>query len=139
VIGEIRAHADYVINDAPSLLAGAETGPLSDLAEMILLVGDARRSKRAQVKAAVGHMQAEGKVVGWVLDNVGRRRNLPKPHGPVEAIDERPPDEWPRFDAGYDGLRAGFPHHDGTEPDQTTLPGTALAGKLRKITREDSS
>ena len=139
VIGELRAHADFVIIDAPSLLAGAETGPLSDLAEMILLVGDARRSKRAQVKAAVNHMPAPGKVVGWVLDNVGRRRHLPRPHGPIEPIDGLLADEWPRSGAGYDGLRAGFPQHDGNGANQTALPGTALAGPLRKITREDRS
>jgi capsular exopolysaccharide synthesis family protein len=139
VIGELRAHADFVIIDAPSLLAGAETGPLSDLAEMILLVGDARQSKRAQVKAAVNHMQAQGKIVGWVLDNVGRRRHLPRPRGPIEPVDGPLADEWPRSGAGYDGLRSGFPQHDGNGANQTALPGTALAGQLRKITREDRS
>jgi polysaccharide biosynthesis transport protein len=134
VMGELRAHADFVIIDAPSLLAGAETGPLSDLAEMILLVGDARSSKRAQVEAAVRHMQAEGKVIGWVLDNVGRHRHLPRPRRPIEDIDRPLPDEWPHFDPVYDGLRAGLPHHDGNGAD-----GTAVAGKIRKITREDSS
>lgn len=139
VIGELRAHADFVIIDAPSLLAGAETGPLSDLSEMILLVGDGRRSKRAQVRAAVGHMHAEGKVVGWVLDNVGRRRHLPRPRGPIDVIDQPPLDEWPRVDASYNGVQAGFPRQDGEEPNETALRGTALSGKLRKITREDNS
>ena len=139
VIGELRAHADFVIIDAPSLLAGAETGPLSDLAEMILLVGDARRSKRAQVRAAVSHMQAEGKVVGWVLDNVGRRRHLPRPRRPIDVIDRPPLDEWPRVDAAYNGVQAGSPRYDGEEPNETALRGTALYGKLRKITREDNS
>ncbi len=139
VVGELRAQADFVIIDAPPLLATPDVGPLGELTEMILLVGDARRSTRAQVRAAVGEMRrAEGKVAGWVLDNVGRRRRLPRPRGPIEAIDE-PSGTWSPADALGDGRAAALVLRDGTTFNQIRRPKAAVAGQMHKITKEDQS
>jgi hypothetical protein len=82
VLGELRRHADVVdvvVIEAPPVLASADTGPLADLAEMILLVTDARRSTRAQVRTAMIELDAvHGELIGCVLHNVGRRRRLPR-------------------------------------------------------------
>jgi succinoglycan biosynthesis transport protein ExoP len=139
VVGELRVQADFVIIDAPPVLATPDVGPLGDLTEMILLVGDARRSTRAQVRAAVGEMRrAETNVVGWVLANVGRHRRLPKPRGPVEAIDE-PPATWSQVDAGDDGREAALVGRGPTAFDQILRPKAEFDGQMSKITREDHS
>jgi capsular exopolysaccharide synthesis family protein len=143
VVGELRAQADFVIIDAPPMLATPDVGPLRDLTEMILLVADARRSTGAQVRAAVGEMRraeskAESKVVGWVLDNVGRRRRLPKPRRPIEAIDE-PSGTWSQVDAGGDGSAADLVGRRRTAFNQIHRPKAAVAGQMRNMTREDQS
>ena len=138
VIDELRAHADFVIIEAPPVLVTPEAGTLGNLAEMILLVGDARRSVRHQVRAAVGEMRrAESKVVGWVLDNVGRRRRLPRPRWPVEA-DGGPLDDWSGYDAVDDRREAALAH-GGRDVNQTARHNSALAGQMRNVTREDHS
>jgi len=139
VVGELRAQADFVIIDAPPLLATPDVGPLGELTEMILLVGDAHRSTRAQVRAAVGEMRrAEGKVAGWVLDNVGRRRRLPRPRRAIEAIDESA-GTWSPVDALGDGRAAAVVLRDGTTFNQIRRPKAAVAGQMHKITKEDQS
>ena len=75
---------------APPVLASAETGPLADSRTMTLLVADARRSARAQVRTAVGELMRSEKIVGWVLADVGGAVTLPRPRGPSDVID-RPP------------------------------------------------
>jgi capsular exopolysaccharide synthesis family protein len=85
ILDELRRRADLVVVEAPPVLAGADTAGLAELAELVLLVGDARRTTRAEVAAAarqLGHLKAT--LVGCVLDNVGRTRRLP-PLGPRET------------------------------------------------------
>ena len=72
-----QRHADVVVIEAPPVLASPDTSVLADLAEMILIVADARWSTRVQVRAAMRELEpARGKLVGGVLDNVGRRGHL---------------------------------------------------------------
>jgi polysaccharide biosynthesis transport protein len=84
-LSDIRRHADLIVIEAPPMLASADISPLTDLAEMILLVTDARRSTRAQLEAAMREVEhVRGKLIGCVLDNVGRRRFL-RSH-PTESV-----------------------------------------------------
>jgi len=84
VLGELRNRSDFVIIDAPPLLATSDTTPLARLTEMILLVSDARKSTRGHLDAAMREAgEVAGKVIGSVLYNVGHRRWLrrgPAPH-----------------------------------------------------------
>lgn len=109
IVGELRSHADFVIIEAPPVLATSDTVPLTHLAEMIMLVGDARRSTRAHLQAAMGELhEAAGKLIGSVLYNAGRYRWLRgRPAGPVTAWPLEP-DAWPRRDEidGHDDLPA---------------------------------
>jgi polysaccharide biosynthesis transport protein len=76
-LGEIRRRVDIVVIEAPPLLASPDARPLADLADMILLVADARRSSRTHVRLAMHEAEnVRGKLAGWVLGNVGRRRRL---------------------------------------------------------------
>ncbi|MFN2518664.1 MAG: CpsD/CapB family tyrosine-protein kinase, partial [Jatrophihabitantaceae bacterium] len=73
VFRRLRMSADIVIIDAPAILAGADIATMVELADMILTVGDARRTTRAEVCAAAGQLRhVRSKVIGCVLDN-GRR------------------------------------------------------------------
>jgi tyrosine-protein kinase len=83
VLGELRSRSDFVVIDAPPLLATADTAPLAHLAEMVLLVCDARRSTRGHLDAAMREAgEAAGKLIGVVLYNVGHRRWLRKRPAP---------------------------------------------------------
>jgi capsular exopolysaccharide synthesis family protein len=79
LVDELRGEAEFVVIDAPPVLASADTAALAELGAMILLVADARASTRAEVRNAMrelGHVHDE--VIGCVLDNVGRARRLPQ-------------------------------------------------------------
>ena len=108
VLGELRSHADFVIIDAPPVLATPDTVPLAHLAEMILLVGDARKSTRAHLQAAMRDLQeVAGKLTGHVLYDVGRHRWLRrKPARPITPGPGLEPDMWTRRDQvdGHDAL-----------------------------------
>ena len=79
-LGDMRMLADVVVIEAPPVLTGADVQPLANLAEMILMVTDAKRTTRAQLRAAVREVQRmRGNLAGCVLDNVGRRRRLRSP------------------------------------------------------------
>ena len=70
--------ADFVIINAPPVLAGADILVVAELADVLLLVVDRKRSGRLTVRAArreLGHVHE--KVIGCVLDGVGRPRRLP--------------------------------------------------------------
>jgi len=107
VIGGLRSQADFVIIDAPPLLASPDFSPLAQRAEMVLLVGDARKSTRAQLQAALREAgDAVDKLVGCVLYNVGSRHWLRRSPAPVVAHDPPlDPDEWSGRDA-VDGHEA---------------------------------
>ncbi|MDQ6851594.1 MAG: hypothetical protein M3070_16975 [Actinomycetota bacterium] len=73
ILRQLRALADTVVIDAPAAL-GAQIGGLGELAEMIVLVADARHTTRAQVRAATGRLaQYDNRFLGCVLDGYGRR------------------------------------------------------------------
>ena len=77
VLGELRSRSDFVVIDAPPLLATSDTAPLARLTEMILLVSDARKSTRGHLDAAVREAgEVAEKLIGSVLYNVGHRRWL---------------------------------------------------------------
>jgi hypothetical protein len=121
VLDEICRRADFVVADAPAVLAAADASALAELADMVLLVADARQPTRAQVRAAAGAMEhVRAALIGCVLDNAGRpgkRRLLPapqpalavageaagtRPHGNGQA-DDRPTTG--RRQAGTAGMR----------------------------------
>jgi Mrp family chromosome partitioning ATPase len=107
VLGELRSRSDFVVIDAPPLLATSDTVPLARLTEMILLVGDARKSTRGHLDAAIHEAgEVTGKLIGSVLYNVGHRRWLRR--GPA-----------PRQDAGLPGRPGPLPGvmdgHEATE------------------------
>ena len=77
VLGDIRSRADVAVIDAPPALASPDARALAERAEMILVVADAHRSTRTQVRLAMREVEhVRGKLAGCVLDNVGRRRRL---------------------------------------------------------------
>jgi capsular exopolysaccharide synthesis family protein len=93
---ELRNNADFIIIDAPPVLAAPDAVPLTHFADMVLLVGDARKSTRTQLRSALRELEgAAGKVVGCVLYNVGRTRWLRKPLD-VPAAEYPPPAGPPR-------------------------------------------
>jgi succinoglycan biosynthesis transport protein ExoP len=74
VLCRLRATVEFLVIDAPPALAGADTGALAELAEMVLVVGDARHTTRRQVSAMAGQLaHVSGKIIGCVVDNYGRR------------------------------------------------------------------
>jgi len=77
-LAELRDAFDFTVLAAPPVLAGADTSVLAEWAEMVLLVGDARRSTRSQVAAATHQLERSRlKLIGCVLDNFGKRRPWP--------------------------------------------------------------
>jgi polysaccharide biosynthesis transport protein len=95
VLSNICRHADLVLIEGPPILATADARPVIDVAEMILIVADAKTSTRARARAATREIRrVRGKVVGSVLVNVGRRRRLrSRGPGPV-AEDGAMIDQW---------------------------------------------
>ncbi len=96
---DIRRQADVVVIEAPPILVTPDALPLADLAEMILIVADARRSTRAQLRLTMHEVEhVRGKLAGCVLDNVGKRRHLrsrgpgPLAGGCASAKSEQEPD-----------------------------------------------
>jgi tyrosine-protein kinase Etk/Wzc len=89
---------DFVVITAPPVLASADALILADLADITLLVADARDSTRAQVRTAARELEpVHDKIVGCVYTGVGRRRLLWRPWTPRAA---------------WDGLPAAAPRHD---------------------------
>jgi capsular exopolysaccharide synthesis family protein len=79
LLDELRSEADFVVIDAPPVLASADTAALAELGAMILLVADLRASTRAEVRTAMRELaHVHDDVIGCVLDNVGRARRLPQ-------------------------------------------------------------
>ena len=98
LLGELLGEADFVVIDAPPLLASADTAALAELGAMILLVADARATTRAGVRAAVQQLvHVREDLVGCVLDNVGRPLRLRQPPSPAAntAEPKREPEPMP--------------------------------------------
>jgi Mrp family chromosome partitioning ATPase len=69
--------ADFVIVDGPPVLVGADADAITELVDMILLVGDERLSARREIDAMahrLGHVRT--KVIGCVLGSLGRRTRV---------------------------------------------------------------
>lgn len=80
VIRQLCTEADFVVIDAPAALAGSDIATLLEVADMVLMVGDARRTTRAQVRAAASQLDhVRDKLVGCVLVSFGRRTRLVTP------------------------------------------------------------
>ncbi|MDQ0381541.1 Wzz/FepE/Etk N-terminal domain-containing protein [Amycolatopsis thermophila] len=78
VLGTVSAGADLVIVVAPAVLAGPVTGVLAEFANLALLVVDAGRTTRRDLAAASARLQPlRPRLIGCVLDNVGRPREAP--------------------------------------------------------------
>jgi tyrosine-protein kinase len=106
--------ADFVVITAPPVLASADARILADLTDMTLLVADARRSARAQVRTAVRELQpVRDKIAGCVFTGVGRRRLLWRPWTPRAA---------------WDGLPASAPQHDDWASGHGSVPGNDDGG-----------
>jgi putative peptidoglycan lipid II flippase len=76
ILDAARGQADFVIIDAPPVLAGPDTSVLAELADMVVLVADARHSTRTEVRAATREVERiHGTLEGYVLVNVGMRRH----------------------------------------------------------------
>ncbi len=84
LLRKLRSEADFVVIDAPPVLASADTGALAELGAMILLVADARASTRAGVRAAsneLGHVRDD--LIGCVLDRAGEAWRMHEPSKPA--------------------------------------------------------
>ena len=80
----LRAGADMVVIEAPPVLTRADAAAMAEEADMLLLVADARISSRADVRATVAELdRMRGRLIGCVLDNVGRAVRLATPSRPV--------------------------------------------------------
>ena len=122
VLDQLRSHVDFVVIDAPPVLATPDTGPLARLAEMILLVGDGRKSTRAHLQAAVHEVgDAADKLIGCVLYNVGYRRWLRKRPTPPITVDPADLGGWLRQD-GVDGREAANSRRPAKNVSLTTDP-----------------
>ena len=119
MLSVLRDRADFVIITAPPVLASADARILADLADMTLLVADARHSARAQVLTAVRELDpVHEKIVGFVFTGVGRRRLLWRPWTPRAAREGIPAAAPPHDDRA--GGHGPIPSHDdvgGNGPD----------------------
>jgi tyrosine-protein kinase len=88
VLRRLSAAADIVVIDAPAALAGSDIATMVEVVDMVLLVGDARRTTRAQVRAASGRLAHVRQIlIGCVLVNYGRRVRIVTP--PLSVITGR--------------------------------------------------
>lgn len=86
VFDELARTTDFVVVEAPPMLAGADATVLMGLVDMVLFVGDLRRVTRAQVRAAMRQAEpVRHKLIGCVLDNVGLRTYLWRRPAPSPA------------------------------------------------------
>ncbi len=73
----LKRDTDFVVIEAPPMLAGPALGPYTDIADMIIIVTDARRSTRTQLRLAMREVEhVRDKLVGCVLGNAGKTRHL---------------------------------------------------------------
>jgi Mrp family chromosome partitioning ATPase len=89
VIGRLRTQFDFVVIDAPPALAGADTGALAELADMVLLVGDARHTTRRQMTATVEQLEhVRDRIIGCVVDNFGHRMRVTRSKETPNAVED---------------------------------------------------
>lgn len=90
VFTDLSRQADVVLVEAPPLLAAADASLLADFTDRILLVADARRSARGQVRSGMRDIaNVRNKVAGWALCDFGRvyhlRAMVPLPADPGQT------------------------------------------------------
>lgn len=90
LFSDLSRQADVVLVEAPPLLAAADASLLADLADRILLVADARRSARGQVRSGMRDIaDVRNKVAGWALCDFSRvdrsRAMVPRQAGPGQT------------------------------------------------------
>jgi polysaccharide biosynthesis transport protein len=87
LLGLLRGRAEFVVIDAPPVLATADTEALAELSHMMLFVADARLSTRSQVRAATHQLGiARSDPILCVFDNVGQAHRLTRSaSGPAVA------------------------------------------------------
>jgi tyrosine-protein kinase len=100
VLASLHDSADLVIVIAPAVLASADSAVVAEAAEMVLLVADARRDSREQLREAVGSLvHVRERILGWVFAEVGSAGVGPAPSprkkttskGQPTARDDREP------------------------------------------------
>jgi polysaccharide biosynthesis transport protein len=132
VLGEIRGQCDFVVIEAPPILATPDARPLAHVAEMILLVSDARKSTRTQLRAALRELEdAAAKLVGSVLYNVGRRRWLGRSSAPDATFEPAGPGIWSQPDPA-DSHEVTPSLQPTKHVDMTAGPRGSTAGEYRE-------
>jgi succinoglycan biosynthesis transport protein ExoP len=122
LIRRLSASADLVVIDGPATLAGADIASTLEVADMVLAVGDALRTTRAQVRAAAAQLShVPEKLIGCVLVNFGRRARLVTPPlslvtGRNDHADAMPPP------AGVDADADGFGEGERDDDSARWLP-----------------
>jgi polysaccharide biosynthesis transport protein len=80
--------ADIVVIDAPAVLEGSDIASMVEVADMVLLVGDARHTTRAHLRAAAEQLaHVHEKLIGGVLTNSALRSRVVTP--PLSMITGR--------------------------------------------------
>jgi capsular exopolysaccharide synthesis family protein len=103
VIGRLRTQFDFIVIDAPPALAGADTGALAELADMVLLVGDARHTTRRQMTATVEQLEhVRDRIIGCVVDNFGHRMRVTRSNERPNAVEDDYPDVDPQLNGRRD-------------------------------------
>jgi len=75
IIEELKKQADVVLFDSPPVLAVTDAAVLSTRVDGVLLVNDARRTRRAMARRAVeGLRQVDANLLGVVLNRLPARR-----------------------------------------------------------------
>jgi polysaccharide biosynthesis transport protein len=89
-IETLRDTFDLVVFAVPPVLEGAYATVLAESVDLILLVGDARRTTRSDVTAATHQLAGSRlKLIGCVLDNAPKRRPWMRPRDTTDGADVR--------------------------------------------------
>jgi capsular polysaccharide biosynthesis protein len=76
----LKHDADFVVIEAPPMLTAPEFSRYTAVADMIIIVADARHSTRTQLRLAMREVEhVRDKLAGCLLGNVGRVRRLRPP------------------------------------------------------------
>ena len=128
LLAQLRSEADFVVIDAPPVLASADTAALAELGAMVLLVADARASTRAEVREATHELaHVRDQLIGCVLDNVGRAHQLRQPTTRPALSDVEAARTW-----SQPGSRAAWDHEILNQPvtSEREQEATAIHGEV---------
>jgi polysaccharide biosynthesis transport protein len=120
-LGDMRMLADTVVIEAPPVLTGADLQAVANFTEVILMVADAKRTTRAQLRVAAREVRRmRGNLTGSVLDNVGARRRL-RSARPEPVADRHAEADGPAV-AGSDAALTAGPGHADSDTADFDLP-----------------